>query len=714
VGSNILDIEERKRILYSNLSKNPSLRKQVLLFYDFFSFLSQFSDHVMQSYALEFIGPYVNSLKHFTPFYFHPLVTDKILSQINSLTSKDFLESYIQSLKEVKIKLTENLNVLEKILDGEVASDLSSSKVYFPLLEDSSDNDTPTIGILETLTIQIKKTKDANKFIIVPSEKEIEERMKTQIENSWSAAEKIIGNYFGKMNRTHQVIVQFDQKEGIYIGDSLGSALTIGFIEELLKFYNAAIQVNIKTKSAFTGGVNSYGVIKSVSEKIIEDKVKCVFYSDIQTFVVPIEDEKYANEKLEELKREFPQRNLIIIGVRSLDDILDRRKIVDIKRQPIVVRAAKFSRKNWVSLSLMVILFSVIMAAGWLDFDTNPTHVEFRKDIAYIENKNGKVLWNFRTMTNDDGFLFNYAVRFTDINNDGINEVIISDEYYNERDENSNYGRVACFDNHKQLLWKYNFHDTVSSATFEGINIYRLYIIGIVEEGDEKVVYIIAKNRNLYPSAIFKLDAKTGKRIDSLNTLWNAGTITNALIGDFNNDGKPEIVATAVHNGFQRSVLFSVDLDNLRGQTPAPPNYTFANKKMAVLNTFIILPKSDYSDLYYRYDEPLAGSLTYSSVNKKFKFDVIEGIQNPSEYGYLNYVFDNKLRLVYLGCGDDFQMKRDSLVAHGILKPPYSNTPEYMNSLKKQIRYWNGKELVTIKDYYGERRNKKQLEFAKK
>ncbi len=718
---NILDVEKKKALLSNFIMKSLSNTKKLLAINEFFlTLINHFDNSVVEAYVVEFIDVYIKNLKKYTPFYVHPVISKDIVKMIEVLSDFGYLINYRDDFSLCKQNIENNVLELQEILGGSTYQTMGDNNVHFPLIEEKESDEDIVVGILESVTIRISKSQTKDSFIIVPSEKEIEQRIKDQVENSWEAARNTVKRYFKKLAKAHEVIISFDKREGIYEGNSLGTALTVGFIEALFKFYNTSMNLNVNSQVAFTGGMDSEGNVISVSKKIIEQKVECIFFSPIEVFVIPERDKEYAQWKLDLLHEAFPQRNLSIVGVENLDDLLDRRKIVDVKKRPAIVRAAKFSKKNWISLVLLIALVLVVLATGWLDFDNNPTQVKFKKDTAYIENKNGKVLWTYKLMDNLDNEVairnayLKYTVRFTDINNDGTNEAIVTNEYFNGQEQNSNFGRVACFDNHKHLIWKYNFHDTVTSPTFNNENIYLLHVIGITKIMGQKVVYLMAQNLNLYPSAIFCLDVVTGKRIDSINTLWNAGTIDNALIGDFNGNNKQELVGTAIHNGFQRSVLFSVDLDKLEGQTPAPTNYKFAGIKEADLNTFILLPKSDYSNLYYRYDEPVIGSLAYNSIDKQFKLDVLENVGKPTIYTSLNYIFDNKLNLEYIGCDDGFQMYRDSLVARGVLKPPYSNTPQYMNSLKEQLRYWDGEGFVTAKAYEEMHKNKKGLKFVKK
>ncbi|MBM3284089.1 hypothetical protein FJY90_07685 [Candidatus Gottesmanbacteria bacterium] len=128
------------------------------------------------------------------------------------------------------------------------------------------------------------------------------------------------------------VIVQIDKRVGFYVDNSLGIPLTIGIIEKLLELYNFAELVTIKSNIALTGGVDKDGNILPCSSEIIRRKVEIVFFSNCKTFIVPKEDELEAKTKADELKKEFPNRNLDIIGIETLSDLLNRRNLIDIRK----------------------------------------------------------------------------------------------------------------------------------------------------------------------------------------------------------------------------------------------------------------------------------------------------------------------------------------------------------------------------------------------
>ncbi len=131
-------------------------------------------------------------------------------------------------------------------------------------------------------------------------------------------------------------------------------------------------------------------------------------------------------------------------------------------------------------------------------------------------------------------------------------------------------GRIACLNKNGELIWEYLFKDSISTFEFTHSRNFLNNIIDTLTFKEEKTVLLFAHNTPLYADAFYKLNLRTGKRIDSTNTLWHAGGICSALTGDFDEDGKTELVAVAIHNGYERAVLFSINLDKLYGQSPAP------------------------------------------------------------------------------------------------------------------------------------------------
>ena len=293
--------------------------------------------------------------------------------------------------------------------------------------------------------------------------------------------------------------------------------------------------------------------------------------------------------------------------------------------------------------------------------------------------------------TND---LLKITQRIMDINNDGKNEVILSDEKLFKGENIGDRNRVACFNSSGKLIWQYKFEDTVSTNKDKHSNIYTNYLIDTTTENGLKVLYLFTRNDILYPSSIYRLNLETGKRLPG--TLWHAGQIAQCILGKFNNNNK-EIVGIAINNSFERSVVFSINLKNLNGQAPSTKEYRYVGIPEAKFNNYVLLPKTDYT-IYRdaRYNRAWPGSLIYNKTQGFFSFTLLEG-----GYGELNagicFHFHKNLSLLGIYVGDEFQVKRDLLVKQNKLNPPYTNT-NASQQVSLTATWFKNYELSEIKD----------------
>lgn len=240
----------------------------------------------------------------------------------------------------------------------------------------------------------ISKTKSENKFLVVPSEKELEELIDEQIKISWNVAINYCEKFIKKISGNHEDIVHFNKRIGLCRGNSLGVVLTIKFIEELLKLYNPAFIIQAKSGLTITGGLNQNGLVLPVGDEITKLKTELVFYSLAEQFVIPKHNEIAAREKLEELKTKFPERNLKIVSIEDFDDLMNRRNIISIRKINPFIRSAKFVKQNIFVALTIVVLTALFTAIFTLDFDDNPDFSVFDGRYIYIKNKTGRILWS--------------------------------------------------------------------------------------------------------------------------------------------------------------------------------------------------------------------------------------------------------------------------------------------------------------------------------
>lgn len=687
----IIFLENERIKLLQELETWKSNYRKINYLYNFFEkVLSLNNSNISKAFLTEFLDVYINILRNTNPYYVEPRSIEKIIKQITVIKDLNICEEYDVDLKNSLNIYYDKFKILIDVLEGNPPNILSP-KYLFPILE-KEENGYSKFGFLESITTSINKHNEANKFIVIPSSTKLDNKLDEQIQTSWEAATKFTKKYVNKIFKFHEIIIQFDNKAGAYTGDSFGIALTISFIDQILTYYNSDYLIKIKPGITFTGGIETNQNVKSVSGNIIEIKTESVFYSQQSIFVVPKDDEDTAKIRILELKNKYPKRNLSIIAVENLQDIFDRRNIIEIKKQNYVVKTAMKIKTNWQSALLIGLLAIILGFYFYRDWDENPAILENIGNTVIVKNKIGRELWQTQIGYNEKNILNSiYLSQFqkiVDINEDGTNEIVFANENPVSLIK-SYYPKIRCYDQNRKEIWNYSFKDTIS--TFSGImdTIYAVNLIDTLTTNNMKTLFCIAKNTKSFSSAIFQLDLMTGKRINS--TLWHSGFFTNGLISDFDNDNKKEIIATFINNGFEQIGILQIKIDKLNGQCPTTEKYKYRNLPIAELEQYILFPKTDFTHYLNRRIEAIPQGRMNFLENKKQIYISVELDQNNSQLAYLYDYKKNEFEIII---GNDFRAKRDSLVIKGELKQPLTDTEEYCNQIISRIKYWNGKEFI--------------------
>lgn len=698
---NYFDLENQRSELIERTLNTSSGILRCFHFYKYFSIILEYKNQKLEeAFLKEFIDDYLSALSKFEIWGIDPLFTKQLIVHLEELKNTPIISDNEEALSSDIIRLKDQLNYLLLILDGKEIKEDPEPKARFPLID--KDNKEGFYGIIDSVTVRINKAATENKFIIVPSAKDSDQRIIEQCRISWQLALTRLIHYVRKPYRYHEVIINFEKQEGFYEGNSLGIALTISFLNQLLKFYNPIYSINIAPWVAFTGAVTEKGETVSTGNQIIKQKVAAVFFSDIKTFVFPKSEESSAIKELNELKDKYPNRILKLIPAEDISDILNRRDIVDIKKRNIILRTGKFVKKNWAAVLVAVILTFILSYLFVLDFDDNPYLIDAGDGIINVKNKVGRILWNKRNSLSDaeinENDLQKYLVKIVDIDDDGVNEVLVTSGSRNESLNEIKENALTCFDHNGKKIWDYTIGDTIYSYR-KGDEIlpppYSIQIIDTVTFAKKKLLYIFGNNRNSFSSLIFGIDLKSGKRI--AGTFYSSGHILGAFIKDINNDGIKDILAKGVDNGYNQIVLFGMSLKNLKGNRKTTPDYSLRLGEDAELLFYIRLPKTDLDELQIgeRFASKNMGKFWDNYTKQKiihmstFYMKTLKLTASAIEYQLHNNFKDFDLIIF-----DEFRTVRDSLVAQGKLKLPYTDTPEYKNIIKNEILYYKDGKWV--------------------
>ena len=157
---------------------------------------------------------------------------------------------------------------------------------------------------------------------------------------------------------------------------------------------------------------------------------------------------------------------------------------------------------------------------------------------------------------------------------------------------------------------------------------------------------------------------------------------------DTDKDGRPEIIGAGYDNGYEDIVFFAYDIDTLTQVRPSTREYTILGFPLCNMKSYLRFPKNDF-DVYMKLRTPdyLVGSFLVNKKNRIFQFGSGLPYENVElETGYeVGFNFSD----VEVNFSSTFRVRRDSLVAHGLLEPPYTDTKEYRAIVKNQILRWD-------------------------
>ncbi len=700
---NFKEVENQKKLISEVLTNIYGKTRlfEICSFYS--SLLETNDDNLINAYAVDFIYELLFELKSFTPFYQSPDKTETLLSLLNDLkrinTLKPFLDELNANIHSIETRLLQ----LKNILDG--AAPVSQKQMLsFPLLEsvvNASQKD--FFGILESFSVRISKTKNRNKFIFIPSDRKIEERLLKQAENSLQIAVNYFNSHKKRLSKFHEVLIYFENLSASYEGNSLGAALTIAFIERLSIIYNLPYVIRIKGNIAITGGVDEHGNVISVSSEICRKKVELVFFSDVDTFVVPKADEESARNQIAELNKAYPNRKLNLVAIEGIKDLLNRRNLIDIKKQPVVVRSAKGIKKNWI-VSTMTFILLVILSFLWINnYDDNPSTYELEQNQIVIKNKYNRSLWEIDYPGGGENIkmlkwppTLELTFRMLDINMDGKNEMLFRYAANSKYSSSTVSEGLALFNYKGEVIWHRGFSKDLFSKREHLASPYSVSIYDTLTINKNICILCSSNNVNSYAAAVYVLDLVKNKIIS--DTLWSPGHITDIRVVDLNNDGVKELVILSCNNSYQRNCLSHLLLTELKGQLPATDNYKFFDIEPAKLLDCFLIPNSDLTlRSGLRMNGILFRSAFQSNENKLISFHVIEAGGDNTVISFYNWYYD-KINFD-ISIGNEFRVMRDTLVAHGKLPLPYTDTKEYREKLRRQILAWDGEKFIPLDEY---------------
>jgi hypothetical protein len=119
-----------------------------------------------------------------------------------------------------------------------------------------------------------------------------------------------------------------------FTGDSIGLAMALLTYTHLHNHLVLSSQRFIPSRLAVTGGVDADGNVLPVNKESLRLKIERAFYSSIDRIAAPEECLAEACSYRDELQRDYPRRQLEIVGHATLSSLVLDRKISIVRKKP--------------------------------------------------------------------------------------------------------------------------------------------------------------------------------------------------------------------------------------------------------------------------------------------------------------------------------------------------------------------------------------------
>jgi len=359
------------------------------------------------------------------------------------------------------------------------------------------------------------------------------------------------------------------------------------------------------------------------------------------------------------------------------DGTLEKRWIAAVGRDDAAPTNPPISRRLTPALKVAAAIISVVLGGYFLSAtlrgDRRPALARFEDTTLTVSNAQGKTLWskNF-----PDGYWGRFRQSIPkpwvgDLDGNGHPTILFA--YHTARDPESKSTILICYSDGGEENWRWtsgrNLPELEGSPigfTISGLAVLR------PEHGGLFRIAVSTFHNLYYPNQIALLDSH-GKTISEY---WHSGHLDHITVADLDGDGRQEIIATGVSNGYHQATLVVLDPDHLAGASAetARPEIQIHGMGVAHERLRLLFPRSDLNRDRSTYNWAQMPLIGHGRITLAVNEDLNEGLKDSG--CDISYEFDTRFHLLGVEAYDDFVGTHNEFYRNGSSRHSFTHREE--------------------------------------
>ncbi len=318
--------------------------------------------------------------------------------------------------------------------------------------------------------------------------------------------------------------------------------------------------------------------------------------------------------------------------------------------------------------AIISVVFVGYILSGTLRGDRRPALARFDDTTLTVSNAEGKILWR-KNFT--EGYLSDRDLMpkpwVGDLDGGGHASILFP--YHTGRDSVSHSTILICYSDRGEEKWRWTAGRKLPELEGSpiGFNMTGLTVLPPEHGGPPRIV-VSTVHSLYYPSQIALLDSQ-GKTISEY---WHSGHLEHLSVADLDGDGRREIVATGISNGYRQATLVVLDPDRLAGASAetARPEIQIRGVGIAHERLRLLFPRSDLNRDRYPFNWALMPIIEHGRVTQTVK----EDLKDPT--CSISYEFDTKFHLLGAEAHDTFVSAHNEFYKNGSSRHSFNHREE--------------------------------------